>query len=106
MQIQRGDKVLVSLDPVKGSEQGKTRPCIIVQNDIGNTFGSTTIIVPLTTNISKIYPTDVLIEGNSRADCGQIRTIDKIRIIKKIGKITAEELKNLDESLKISLSLN
>lgn len=106
MQIQRGDKVIVSLDPVRGSEQGKTRPCIIVQNDVGNSFGSTTIIVPLTTNISKLYPTDVLIDNNSRADCGQIRTIDKSRIIKKVGRITSDEMISLDKSLKISLSLN
>lgn len=105
MQIQRGDKVLVNLDPSTGSEQGKTRPCIIVQNDIGNKFAPTTIIVPLTTNTSKLYPTDVIIENNSRADCAQVRTIDKARIIKKIGKINSQELEMLNKSLKISLSL-
>lgn len=105
MQIQRGDKVLVSLDPVVGSEQGKTRPCIIVQNNIGNNYGSTTIIVPITTNTSKIYPTDVIINKNTRADCGQIRTIDKIRIVKKIGKVTPGELNSIDKALKISLEL-
>ena len=105
MQIHRGDKFLVNLDPVKGSEQGKTRPCIIVQNNIGNNFSPTTIIVPVTSNISKIFPTDTLIENSFRADCAQIRTIDKSRLVRKIGKISSEELENLNKSLKISLDL-
>lgn len=105
MQILRGDKVLVSLDPVMGSEQGKTRPCVVVQNDIGNTYSPTSIIVPITSNISKLYPTDVLIDNNFRVDCAQIRTIDKSRIIKKLGKIRLEEIELVNKALKISLNL-
>jgi mRNA interferase MazF len=106
MQILRGDKVLVSLDPVIGSEQGKTRPCIVIQNDVGNEHSNTTIIVPLTTNISKIYPTEVLISNNSKAKCDQIKTIDKSRIIKKLEKISLTEMHLIDRALKISLNLS
>lgn len=105
MQILRGDKVLVSLDPVIGSEQGKTRPCIVVQNNIGNEYSNTTIIVPLTSNVSKIYPTEVLISKIYKAKCDQIKTIDKSRIIKKLDKISLAELILIDNALKVSLNL-
>ena len=61
MDIKRGDIVLVDLEPVKGSETGKIRPCVIIQNDIGNKFSSTTIVTIVTSQkeISKEYPTDV-----------------------------------------------
>ena len=50
MLIQRGDVVIVDFDPIIGSEQGKTRPCVIIQNNIGNKFSSTTIIATITLN--------------------------------------------------------
>lgn len=50
MTIRRGDIVLVDLEPVKGSEQGKKRPCLVIQNDLGNSLSPTTIIAPLTSN--------------------------------------------------------
>ena len=104
MLIRRGDKILVSLNPTIGSEQGKTRPAIVVQNDIGNKYSPTTIVVPLTSNIRNVYPTDVLI-NESKADCSQIRTIDKMRILKKLGKVKEEEIDLIDKALKISLSI-
>ena len=58
--IRRGDVVLVNLDPVVGSEQGKTRPALIIQNDIGNEYSPTTIVAPITTKIfSKQFPINV-----------------------------------------------
>lgn len=104
MQIVRGDTVLVALDPVVGSEQGKTRPAVIVQNNIGNKYAPTTIVVPLTTNIERTYPTDVII-GETRALCSQIRTIDKTRIQKITGRISEQELHYVDTALKVSLGL-
>ena len=63
MQIKRGDVILVNLDPVVGSEQGKTRPALIVQNDIGNEYSPTTIVAPITSKIfSKQFPTNVEID--------------------------------------------
>ena len=104
VQILRGDVVLVALDPVVGSEQGKTRPAIVVQNNVGNKYSPTTIIVPLTTKIDNVFPADALL-SDSKALCSQIRTIDKLRIHKKIGAIGAYELGLVDDALKISLGL-
>ena len=58
--ITRGDICLVNLNPVKGSEQGKVRPALIIQNDISNKYGPTTIIAPITSKVySKKYPNNV-----------------------------------------------
>lgn len=85
----RFDIILVSLDPSLGNEIQKTRPCIIVSPDEMNNFLKTVIIAPMTTVI-RDYPSRILIDfqgknGNIALD--QIRTIDKSRIVKKLGKI-------------------
>ena len=106
MQIRRGDKVLVSLDPTIGSEQGKTRPAIIIQNNVGNKYSPTTIVLPITSNTNKIYPTDTKISKTEKVLTSQVRTIDKKRIIKKVGKISNKKISTIENALKISLALS
>lgn len=85
--INRNDIVLVNLDPVIGSEQGKTRPALIIQNDIGNKYSPTTTVAPITSRIfSKQFPTNVEVDKTnsplrekSTILLNQIRTIDKSR---------------------------
>ena len=68
MVIHRGDVFLVDFNPTKGSEQSGIRPALIVQNNVGNYYSPTTIVVPLSTKISeKNYPTDVRFEGHEVA---------------------------------------
>ncbi len=113
MKIRRGNIVLVNLDPVTGSEQGKTRPGLIIQNDIGNEYSPTTIVAPITSKIfSKEFPTNVEISSkdsglkiNSTVLLNQIRTIDKIRIIKKLGTLNNQIMRKVDLAIKISLDL-
>ncbi|MBN1223807.1 MAG: type II toxin-antitoxin system PemK/MazF family toxin [Candidatus Aminicenantes bacterium] len=115
MKHKRGDIVLVDLEPVMGSEQGKIRPCIIVQNDIANKFSPVTNIIPVTDakNVRKWYPCLVNLEKresglekDSVAQCNQIRTIDaERRIIKQIGNISGQRMKEIDQALKIQLAL-
>ncbi|MBI1971899.1 MAG: type II toxin-antitoxin system PemK/MazF family toxin [Candidatus Aenigmarchaeota archaeon] len=113
MQIRRGDVILVKLDPVMGSEQGKTRPALVVQNNIGNEYSPTTIVAPITSKIfSKQFPTNVEIDpANSPLRergtvlLNQIRTIDKARIIKNYGKISTGKMEEADEAIRNSLSL-
>lgn len=114
LDIKRGDIVLVNLDPVVGSEQGKTGPALIIQNDIGNKFSPTTIIAPITSKIfSREFPTNVKVsatisglEFDSTVLLNQIRTIDKKRIIKKSGAVNKEIMRKVDEAIKASLALN
>jgi len=111
--IKRGDVVLVNLDPVVGSEQGKTRPALVIQNDIGNEYSPITIVAPITSTIfSKQYPTNVEVDGTtsplkdkSTILLNQIRTIDKSRLIRNYGKISAKKLKEVDEAIMNSLGL-
>jgi len=113
MNISRGDIVLTNLDPSKGSEQGKTRPTVVIQNNKGNKHSPTTIIAPLTTSYSQIYPTDVELKSNktdvnkdSKVMLNQIATIDiQSRIQKKLGTLHSSKMREVDKAIKISLGL-
>lgn len=113
MTIKRGDIVLVDLEPVKGSEQGKTRPCLVIQNNKGNELSPITIITAITSKAEKEYPFTVHVtagDGNlpkeSAVLCNHIRTISsKDRIIKTLGSLKPETMKKVDAALKVSLSL-
>ena len=114
MDVRRGDIVIVELDPTKGSEQRGTRPCLVVQNDIGNENAPTTIIVPFTTSVDdEQYPFEVLVtaeESHLREDsiamCSQIRTVSiEDRIETVVGSIPDERLDDVDTALEYSLGL-
>jgi transcriptional modulator of MazE/toxin, MazF len=113
MKIKRGEIVLVNLEPVVGSEQGRIRPVLVIQNDISNEFSPTTIIAPITSKVyKKEYPTNVFIpKQDSKLDkdstilLNQIRTIDKSRIIKKISNLNDFIMKKVDLAIKVSLGL-
>lgn len=112
-EIKRGDIWFVNLDPTIGHEIKKTRPCIILQNDIGNKYNNTTIIGPITSqNTQKIYPIEVLLtnensglEKESKVVLAQIRAVDKRRLLKKLSRVDEITLTKIDEALKISLGL-
>ncbi len=112
--VLRGDVVRVRLDPTEGSEmQGQYRPCVVVQNDIGNQHSPTTIIVPLTDAKDKqAYPFQVLVQRgkggltkNSIAKGEQIRVIDRKRITSKMGSLSIDIMEEIDEALHASLQL-
>lgn len=113
MIIKRGDIFYADLSPVIGSEQGGVRPVLVVQNDIGNRYSPTIIIVAITSQINKAkLPTHVEIKSS---DYGlpkdsvllleQIRTIDKRRLEEKIGHVTEDIMDKVNEALLVSLGL-
>ncbi|MBT8229287.1 MAG: type II toxin-antitoxin system PemK/MazF family toxin [Bacteroidia bacterium] len=102
MGINQYDVVLVNLNPTIGSEIKKTRPCVVISPNELNRNLNTVVIAPLTTNL-KNYPTRVNVkfegkEGKIAVD--QIRTIDSKRILKTLGKILTNEVKNLKEIIR------
>lgn len=113
MIIKRGDVYLASLDPVVGKEISKTRPVIVVSNDISNQYSGTLTVVPLTSKkLDKIYRFEVLIvkgdanlEKDSKAKADQIRTLDARRLTKKLGGLKPKTMELLDEAIKIHLGL-
>lgn len=110
--IKRGEIYFADLGVSEGSEQSGKRPVIILQNDIGNKHAPTTIIAPITSRTTKAkLPTQVWLsvtDGfrvDSMVMCEQIRTISKSRLIKKIGQAQEDEMKLIDEAIKISLAV-
>lgn len=109
----RGEIYLVNFDPTVGAEIQKTRPALIIQNDISNRHSPITIVAAITSKFDeKLYPTEVLIaanEGGLKIDSvvllNQIRSIDGKRLIRHLGKISGKTLKKVDTALKISLGL-
>lgn len=96
MDIKQYDIVLVNLDPTVGSEIKKTRPCLVISPNEMNKFLRTIIVAPMTTS-PKTYPTRIKIVHNKKegaAAIDQIRTIDKSRIIKALGKISKKEIED------------
>ena len=111
--IYRGDIYLANLNPYKGSEQGGKRPVIIIQNNVGNHYGPTVIVTAVTSRFFKkrALPTHVPLdneelEKNSLALLEQIRTIDKSRLIRKIGRVPEEKMKEIGAAIHVSLDLN
>ncbi|APB34769.1 PemK-like protein [Gloeomargarita lithophora Alchichica-D10] len=110
-QLKRGEVWLVNLNPTQGSEQAGIRPVIIFQNDIVSQFSTTIIAIPLTTNQRRAsLPICILIEQgdgglsqDSVALCFQIRVLDKTRLIRKLGQLSAETIAQLEEVMLVTL---
>ena len=93
--LRRGDVFLVSLDPTRGGEIRKTRPCVVVSPDELNAHLQTFIVAPLTTG-SHPYPFRVPCRFEGRAGyivLDQIRTVDRERLVRKLGKLSASTLR-------------
>nr|WP_246543014.1 type II toxin-antitoxin system PemK/MazF family toxin [Fusibacter paucivorans] len=112
--IKRGDVFFADLSPVRGSEQGGQRPVLIIQNDVGNRYSPTVIVAAITAKIAKAkLPTHVEVEAStvgllkdSVVLMEQVRTIDKTRLIQKLGHLDAGVMKRVDHALVISLGLS
>lgn len=111
--IKRGDIFYADLNPVVGSEQGSIRPCLVVQNDLGNMYSPTIIITPITRNLHKNpLPTHVLIprhssglDTDSLVLAEQIRTIDRKRFKEYIGRVDDEIMPEIDKALAVCIGL-
>lgn len=102
MEINQYQIILVNLDPTLGSEIKKTRPCVVISPNEMNKFLNTVVIAPMTTS-SKNYPTRIEVRHDSKIGwivLDQIRTIDKQRIIKDLGRLTKSEIIELKSVLK------
>ena len=108
----RGEIWLVSLEPVIGREIGKTRPAMVISNDQNNQFADTVTVLPITSKTGKIYPFETFlpkekcnIPADSKVKSNQIRTIDKKRLVKLLGGVSQEILKQVEQSLLIHLGI-
>lgn len=102
MVINQYEVYLIELDPTRGHEIQKTRPCLVISPNEMNHHISTIIVAPMTTK-SRSYPTRVELAFNKKTGwivLDQIRTIDKTRLVKKLGKIEKKEIQRVKEILK------
>ncbi len=112
--IKRGDIYYAELNPVIGSEQGGTRPVLIISNDIGNRHSPTVIVAAITSRVhtkAKLHTHTAIrdFEGLNKDSIillEQIRTIDKKRLQEYIGMLSESEMARVDKALAISVSLN
>ena len=108
----RGEIYYVNFEPTIGVEIKKTRPALIIQNDIGNMYSQATIVVAITSSQREPHPYEVSLragEGGISRDSlillNQVRTIDKRRLQKRVGMIQSEKMEKVNEALKISLGI-
>jgi len=109
----RGEVYFVSFDPALGTEIKKTRPALVLQNDIANRFSPITIVAAITSGFdSDLYPTEVVIsapEAGLDADSvvllNQIRSIDRRRLVRRLGRVSSETMRKVDRALMLSLGL-
>jgi len=110
----RGEIYLTALDPTLGHEIRKTRPALIIQNDVSNRLTEMTIVAPITSTVRfPLNPIHVLLAADqstglsivSMAVFNQIRAVDKLRLIRKLGSVDKETLVRVDEAISISLGL-
>ena len=102
MEIIQYNIVLVNLDPTVGSEIKKTRPCVVISPDEMNKYINTIVIAPMTSQ-SKSYPTRVKVTHDNKKGwivIDQIRTIDKLRIIKTLDKLSEKEIKEVKKIIR------
>ena len=102
MEIKQYSIVLVNLDPTVGSEIKKTRPCVIISPNEMNKYLNTIILAPMTSNLNH-YPTRVSVEHDGKKGMiaiDQIRTVNKSRILKVLGKLSKTEIKACKEVIK------
>lgn len=113
MRPRRGEIYLVNFDPTIGAEIRKTRPALVLQNNIANRYSPITIVAAISSKFGDtLYPTEVLIsppEGGLNADSvallNQIRSIDQQRLTKRLGAVRPATLEKVDRAIQISLGL-
>ncbi len=111
--VRRGEIYYADLSPVIGSEQGGTRPVLIVQNDVGNKFSPTVIAAAIT---SQRFKTNLPTHISVNADCSglakdsivlleQVRTLDKKRLREKMGILDEQDMNRVNRALSVSLGI-
>lgn len=110
--VRRSDIWLIDFDPVRPNESSAKRPAVVVTNNIANANGTTLTVIPLTTEVSRVYSFQVFLDSaqtgldfNSKAQIEQIRAVSTSRFIRRFGQVPSELMQEIDTRIREHLSL-
>ena len=104
----RGEIWWINFDPSVGQEVSKKRPGIVVSNDVSNKYLRRYQVVPLSTQVNRLYPSETLVKvrgKDNKAMADQLSTVSELRFMEKIGKVTNQELKEIERIIRLQLDL-
>jgi mRNA interferase MazF len=103
--MQRGEVWWVNFDPAVGGEIRKERPAVIVSNNLANKYLNRVQVVPLSTSIDTLYPSEAYVMAPSKALADKRTTVSTQRFSNKLGELSAEDLQKVEQVIKIQLDL-